>query len=475
MNSLDVPGSPVRAHPNIQQYSRWFCMTGRGGWAEFDVDFRVATSAVAMTLSMQLNALSSRMLQLLARASSSAPWTVVANVAGNTTGSWWQVSDMQWFPQGTFVVPCTNGQTTLRLQTAGYFPHLGVMRLSWPSASAVPAAPAATAARSVYSQHKGAIVSIYVRSPGWVGSGFVYHHNSSYYIVTAAHVVMGVNRNNVAVGPIYAAVPTQTGVVSVTCSVVGVAGTSDVGVLRLVSPAVLPQHSLAFARQCPLPGSSCFVLGDPLGMDSISIAEGIVRDSQYIYNNAIPCSIIQSVAITCPVYGGNSGSGIVDAAGDVIGLVSYGTGQVFSWGVASPHLETIVHAILATGGNFVGKTLDATMVLVDLWVRAAYGLPSTAMQGIYVVNSSTPGLLSGDIITTIQGQAVGLYHQYGHVTPMALYMHGASIDVVVQRGGSTLTLSNVPLIQVSLAKDTPLFANGNASGTRHLQLQRDAS
>ena len=107
-----------------------------------------------------------------------------------------------------------------------------------------------------------------------------------------------------------------------------------------------------------------------------------------------------------------------------------------------------------------------------MWVRATYGLPSTAMQGIYVVHSNTAGLLSGDIICEIDGQTVGLYQQYGHVTPMALHMHpGPTVAATVQRGDSALSLS-LALIAVAAAQDTPLFANGNANGTRHLQLQQ---
>ena len=335
---------------------------------------------------------------------------------------------------------------------------------------------------SMYTSVWGAIVSIYVYIPGWVGSGFVYKHGNSYYIITAAHVIMDSDRNNSVIGPIFASVPTEDGVVTVQCTVKGVAGTADIGVLQ-IPEGTAPRHHVFFASSCPPAGTCCAVLGDPLGIDSISISEGVVRDPQYIYNvDPSGCSIIESVSVTCPVYGGNSGSGIFDENGKVIGLVSYGTGEVFSWGVTVPYLETIANSIIETGSNFIGNTLDATIVMVDMWYQHNFSISSSELHGLYVHSSSTANLSSGDIITEIEGHPIGLYYQYDQKTPMLLYMHSSSsITVtVVPQGSSTSVTRTVQLVPVSLSSDLPLFSSEDAETIhteglpppRHLELKR---
>ena len=66
------------------------------------------------------------------------------------------------------------------------------------------------------------------------------------------------------------------------------------------------------------------------GVDAISISKGVVRDNKYIYGTTI-----ESMCISAPIYGGNSGGPIVNTLGCVIGLVSFGLDgtDTLSWGV----------------------------------------------------------------------------------------------------------------------------------------------
>jgi S1-C subfamily serine protease len=335
---------------------------------------------------------------------------------------------------------------------------------------------------AVYAENKDAAVSIYVQHTNTVGSGFLYERAGQVYIVTAAHVIMGSNRNSMAVGPIWAAVSTAEGTLRVQCSVVGIAGMADVGVLMPTS-AITTIHTLDFAVSCPPPGSNCYVIGDPLGIDAISISEGVVRDSQYVFHYSPPNNLIESVSITCVVYGGNSGSPIIDQVGRVIGLISYGVGNVFSWGVSSPSLRTLVERIVDRGTNFIGRRLPATLIMIDLWALHVYGIQSiSVLEGMYVITSNnTVGLFSGDIILEIDGRRVGLYYQHSHVTPMALYTAEAtSITLTVQRTTGSTEQVTVTTVPVALEDDTPLFSNESTTtddrGTPfyHHQLRKEA-
>ena len=112
MSTLELPLVPTRQHTRIVHHPGWYWLKGQNGWVEYDVDFQTASDTVTVALAMQLNAAEPRPVQLLARASATEPWLPLGSVAANTTGTWWDRNRMQWFEQGTVVVPCAHGRST---------------------------------------------------------------------------------------------------------------------------------------------------------------------------------------------------------------------------------------------------------------------------------------------------------------------------------------------------------------------------
>ena len=135
-----------------------------------------------------------------------------------------------------------------------------------------------------------------------------------------------------------------------------------------------------------------------------------------------------------------------DSTGRVVGLVSYRYVVGSDCALFPDHDD-----IISSNSNFIGKTLNTTWSSW-IWVRAQYSITNPDLQGIYIVSSSTSGLLSGSVITHIEVQPVGLYRQYGQVTPIQLYMHNTNTIQVILENGSNV---RVPLIDISSGEDIP--------------------
>jgi serine protease Do len=181
----------------------------------------------------------------------------------------------------------------------------------------------------IYSEIREGVVMLSVNQ-SWQGTGFFVSPDG--YIVTAAHVISEPRDENDEKGAIipakeiYALVAPNYDVYK--CRVVGIDGTGDIGVLKIDmddpfnknNGPIKIQKYLSFTEQTKT-GDLAFVLGYPLGTDLSSFSMGIVRNEKFVAPSLfIPFNVI---LITSPAYQGNSGSPIVNANGDVIGLLTF--------------------------------------------------------------------------------------------------------------------------------------------------------
>lgn len=181
----------------------------------------------------------------------------------------------------------------------------------------------------IYTEIKEGVVMLSVNQ-SWQGTGFFVSPDG--YIVTAAHVISEPKDENddkgaiIPAQEIYALVAPNYDVYK--CRVVGIDGTGDIGVLKIDmddpfnknnSPIKIQKY-LSFTDNVKT-GDLAFVLGYPLGTDLSSFSMGIVRNEKFVAPSLfIPFNVI---LITSPAYQGNSGSPIVNANGDVIGLLTF--------------------------------------------------------------------------------------------------------------------------------------------------------
>jgi serine protease Do len=181
----------------------------------------------------------------------------------------------------------------------------------------------------IYSEIREGVVMLSVNQ-SWQGTGFFVSPDG--YIVTAAHVISEPKDENddkgaiIPAKEIYALVAPNYDVYK--CRVVGIDGTGDIGVLKIDmedpfnknNGPIKIQKYLSFTENTKT-GDLAFVLGYPLGTDLSSFSMGIVRNEKFVAPSLfIPFNVI---LITSPAYQGNSGSPIVNANGDVIGLLTF--------------------------------------------------------------------------------------------------------------------------------------------------------
>ena len=294
----------------------------------------------------------------------------------------------------------------------------------------------------IYKTTRDAIVSLTIihKNDAWVGSGFFIQYKNEKYICTVAHNVVE-NMRNTKVDTILASVSNINNTGNhkvVSCSVVGVAGYADIAILK-VNEDVSQQSYLDWGdSKTVVNGSTCYVLGDPRGVDAISISKGVVRDNKYIYG-----TIIESMCISAPIYGGNSGGPIVNALGCVIGLVSFGLDgtDTLSWGCAQCIAQTISEQIIDTQKDFIGGTIQADLFPVDaIYCHFLNKVPGL-LAGYYVYNTNNNSFNNLDVIETINNKTIGLYN--GQHSPCDIYMNpeetlhmkvgGRSMKVKVER------------------------------------------
>ena len=325
----------------------------------------------------------------------------------------------------------------------------------------------ATQHAAIYSAAQHASVSLLMeKSDGlYVGSGFIIRHDSSsnYYICTVAHNVLENDRNTYA-SKIVASVSTADNAYkAVECSVVGVAGYADIAILKMNTTIPNLTH-LSWATNSTNIGDVCYVIGDPLGVDAISFCQGNIRDTKYVFEN-----IIKSVCISNPIYGGNSGSCILDGAGEVIGIISYGfvgTDSI-SWGAHHSVIEHVSNYIITNHessgsiSNFIGGTLNAELRPIDSYYGYSTGQVSGTsdfdLQGYYVssIDGSSP-LTTSDVVTKLDDQLVGLHNSHSTLTDIYL-SPSTSLSLHLNNDASATSMTTSLL---SVADD--IFLGGGA-------------
>ena len=312
----------------------------------------------------------------------------------------------------------------------------------------------------IYDKVRDGIVTLSVinGSSAWVGSGFFIKMNNNYFIITVAHNVL-LSTRNTKMDKIYASISNINNSGDhkiIQCSVVGVAGYADIAVLK-VNETINNQQYLEWGNSRESkPGDRCYVIGDPRGIDAISITDGIIRDNKYIYNN-----VIESMCISAPIYGGNSGGPITDINGKVIGIVSYGYSNTdtLSWGVSQSILEEITNKIISNNEDYIGGEINAIIYPVDAIYSYVNNLIPNKLEGYYVDSTNNNNLQKNDRILKIWNKKLGLYHNQN--TPSDIYLNpNMSLTIEINRNNNISTIyTNIN--ELSLNEDKPIGSSND--------------
>ena len=275
------------------------------------------------------------------------------------------------------------------------------------------------------------------------GSGVIISDDG--YILTCAHVVDGADDITVQVdGTDYDA------------TVIGSDSASDVAVLKIdaegLTPAVVGDSNALTV------GEEVMAVGNPLGNLSGTVTNGIVsalnRDVSIQNNDGsiLNLSLIQTNASISP---GNSGGGLFNMAGELIGIVNAksqasgaeGLGFAIPINTAIAIAQDLLENGYVSGRPYLGITYVA---VTDEATAQQLGVST---YGIYIVDVSAgsgaaqAGLEPGDRIVSIDGAEVAARDDVSAIIDG--HAAGDTISITVARDGQMLTVS------ATLGEQTP--------------------
>jgi putative serine protease PepD len=259
------------------------------------------------------------------------------------------------------------------------------------------------------------------------GTGFIV--DSKGHIVTAAHVVDGASSITVKL---------QDGTTR-TAKLLGKDNATDVAVIS-IDPSGLALHPLALGSSASLGvGDAVAAIGDPFTYER-SLSTGIVSGLDRTISAPNGFTVAHAIQTDAALNPGNSGGPVLDASGQVIGIVDQiatnGSSQTSSGvGFAVPiDLVKSELSALETGASVSHAYLGVTTSTVGAATEGAL------VEG---VSSGGPadkaGVRSGDVVTALGTTAIKGSNDL--VAAIATHKPGERVTVSVRRGSKTIKLT----------------------------------
>ena len=266
------------------------------------------------------------------------------------------------------------------------------------------------------------------------GSGVII--SSDGYILTCAHVVSGASQITVTIGD-----------TDYTATVVGKDDTSDVAVLKIDATGLTPatvgdSDSLSV-------GDSVLAVGNPLGELGGTVTSGIVSalNRSVTIQGTSSTNTMSLIQMDASVSPGNSGGGLFNMNGELIGLVNAksSSSDAEGLGFAIPINDAIqVAQDLLENGYVSGRPYMGITYIAVTDAQTAAQLNVNA-YGVYVVDvvqggpADKAGLKAGDRIVSIDGNEIAQKDDLG--TLMQQHTAGDTLSITVARDGQMQTVS----------------------------------
>ena len=308
------------------------------------------------------------------------------------------------------------------------------------------------------------VVSVDTKTGSGTGSGIILSANG--YIVTNYHVVEDATA-------IYVQLHGSSS--NIKAELIGYSEPDDVAVIKINKTGLRPATFISDCSTCK-PGQRVYAIGAPKGTDySYSVTTGIIstvnRDVK-IYDGSTLKKKMRMIQTDAAVNPGNSGGPLINASGQVVGIVTLKLDGVDGMGFALPSdgVLPLVNAIIengstdgikstiASGRPLVGVT--CVTVQKDTWyVTTDSGImvvpdeyaeenPEAVFksdeEGIYVQSTSEGmdahgKLFPGDVITKIGNTRVYTAEQL--ISVLNNHYGGDTVTLTVYRGGEYITVN----------------------------------
>jgi putative serine protease PepD len=285
-----------------------------------------------------------------------------------------------------------------------------------------------TGDEELYESTVPGVVEIKATIKGGAGTGSGFEVDDEGTVVTAAHVVDEATSVKVIL---------QDGTAR-SAKVLGVDEASDLAVIRF-DPEGAELHPLKLADSSALKvGAAVAAIGAPFEY-AWSFSTGIVSGLDRTIEAPNGFTVAHAIQTDAAVNPGNSGGPLLDAEGDVIGVVdqiatdgsadqSSGVGFAVPSSLVSAELEgleageTVEHAYLGVATATADESVDGAEV-----GEVAQGSPA-----------AEAGLKQGDVITELDGEPIGDTEDL--VAAIAAHQPGDEVTVKVERGSSSRSL-----------------------------------
>ena len=261
------------------------------------------------------------------------------------------------------------------------------------------------------------------------GTGFVVDGKG--HIVTAAHVVQGASSISVKF---------QDGTTR-TAKLLGTDEATDVAVLS-VDASGLTLHPLALGSSAALGiGDQVAAIGDPFTYER-SLSTGVVSGLDRTISAPNGFTVAHAIQTDAALNPGNSGGPVLDASGQVIGIVD----QIATNGSSDTSSGVGFAVPIDLVKSELGQ-LEAGKTVHHAYLGVATSTADSATPGALVqsVTSGGPaadaGLRSGDVVTSIGTSAI--HGTNDLVAAVATHKPGDRVELTVRRGSQTVELTAI--------------------------------
>ena len=281
------------------------------------------------------------------------------------------------------------------------------------------------------------------------GSGFVYKVDDKYnYIITNHHVIKS--------GDSFKVVNYKAD--EIDAKLLGSDEYLDIAILQIEKQNDMPAVAIGKSSEAKL-GDTVFTVGTPVGYTyhntvTSGIISGLNREVEVSisngsgYNATKENYVMEAIQTNAAVNPGNSGGALVNAKGEVIGVISMKLvdSSIEGMGFAIPIELVMSNVETLEKGNKIERPLLGIQLLdiTDTWQLARNGIeiPDDVDSGIVVViisensGAAKSGLQKGDIITEINGAEVknSAYLKY----LLYKYKPGDEVEITYFRAGKLL-------------------------------------